>query len=95
MALSMPDLAKTTQDVYERNAARFDAERAKILFEKKWIDCFLGFVPEAGHILDLGCGSGDPFAGYIIGQGYKLTGADASAAMLKLAREKFPDGDWR
>ncbi|WP_340151540.1 class I SAM-dependent methyltransferase [uncultured Sneathiella sp.] len=95
MALSMSDLAKTTQDVYERNAARFDAERAKILFEKKWIDCFLGFVPEAGHVLDLGCGSGEPIAGYIIGKGYKLTGVDASAAMLRLAREKFPNGDWR
>lgn len=95
MALSMSELAKTTQDVYERNAIRFDAERAKTLFEKNWIDRFLGYVPEAGHILDLGCGSGDPIAGYIIGQGYKLTGADASAAMLRLAREKFPEGDWR
>ena len=95
MALSMAELAKTTQDVYERNAARFDAERAKALFERSWLDRFLSFIPIKGHVLDLGCGSGDPIAKYIIGQGYKLTGADASAAMLSLARKKFPDGDWR
>ncbi|MFC4270366.1 methyltransferase domain-containing protein [Sneathiella chungangensis] len=95
MALSMAELAKRTQDVYERNAARFDAERAKILFERNWLDKFLSHLPTGGHVLDLGCGSGDPIASYIIGQGYRLTGADASAAMLRLAREKFPKGDWR
>lgn len=95
MALSMSDLAKTTQDVYERNAARFDAERAKILFERNWLERFLSFIPTEGRVLDLGCGSGDPIARYIIDQGYKLTGADASTAMLNLAIEKFPGGDWR
>ncbi|MZR30460.1 class I SAM-dependent DNA methyltransferase [Sneathiella litorea] len=95
MTLSLSDLAKTTQDVYERNADRFDAERLKTLFERNWLDRFLSFVPDKGNVLDLGCGAGDPIASYIISKGYVLTGVDASAAMLRLARGKFPDGDWR
>lgn len=95
MTVSLSDIAKTTQDVYERNAARFDAERPKILFERNWLDKFLSFIPTDGHVLDLGCGSGNPIASYIIGHGYRLTGADASAAMLQLARDRLPDGDWR
>lgn len=94
-ALTMAELAKTTQDVYERNAERFDAERSKTLFERNWLDRFLSFIPDDGQVLDLGCGSGDPIARYIISLGYQLIGVDASAAMLHLAREKFPDSDWR
>ncbi|MCC3306080.1 class I SAM-dependent methyltransferase [Sneathiella sp. HT1-7] len=95
MTVSLSDIAKTTQDVYERNAVRFDAERSKSLFERSWLDRFLSLIPDHSHVLDAGCGSGDPIASYIIGREYAVTGVDASAAMLQLARERFPDGDWR
>ncbi|MBO0334975.1 class I SAM-dependent methyltransferase [Sneathiella sp. CAU 1612] len=95
MTLSLSDLAKTTQDVYERNAERFDAERSKTLFERNWLDRFLSLIPEKGYVLDLGCGAGDPIARYILSKGYILAGIDASAAMLRLAERRFPAGDWR
>ena len=89
------DLAAATGAVYERNAARFDAERPKGLHEKAWLDRFLALLPDGGAILDLGCGAGDPIAGYFLGRGYRVTGVDASLAMLDLARTRFPAGDWR
>lgn len=88
-------LAETTQTVYERNAGRFDAERPKGLHERIWLDRFLAQVPAGGAILDLGCGAGDPIAGYIMGRGYSVIGIDSSSAMLAIARARYPAGDWR
>ncbi len=88
-------LAATTQDVYERNARRFDAERSKELHERVWLDRFLSLTGEAGRVLDLGCGTGDPIAAYMTKRGFNVIGIDASAAMLAIARERFPAGDWR
>lgn len=92
---SLLPLAATTLDVYEHHAAAFDKQRNKALFEQGWLDAFLGHVPKTGHILDVGCGSGDPIASYLSDQGRKITGVDAAAAMVALARKKDPKGDWR
>ncbi len=88
-------MAATTQTVYERNARRFDTERAKGLHERVWLDRFLSLLPPEGNVLDLGCGSGDPVARYMTAQGFDVVGVDASTAMLDIARERFPSGDWR
>tara|TARA_R110000751_G_scaffold307889_2_gene433694 strand:+ start:20360 stop:20980 length:621 start_codon:yes stop_codon:yes gene_type:complete len=88
-------LASRTQAVYERNAQRFDAERPKGLHERLWLDRFLDGLPPGGKILDLGCGAGMPIAAYFIGKGFAVTGLDASAAMIQLAKNVMPDGDWR
>ncbi|MEW5424208.1 class I SAM-dependent methyltransferase [Amorphus sp. 3PC139-8] len=95
MADDLASLATQTQAVYERNAARFDAERAKVLFEQAWLDRFLNGLPVGAAILDLGCGTGDPIAHYMEARGFRVTGVDASQAMIALAREKRPDRDWR
>ena len=92
---TLSSLAASTQDVYERNAARFDAERPKGLLERVWLDRFLVLVPKGGNILDLGCGAGDPIAAYMRAQGFQMTGVDASHAMLEIARSRYPDADWR
>ncbi|MDQ0315075.1 class I SAM-dependent DNA methyltransferase [Amorphus orientalis] len=91
----LTDLAGQTQAVYERNARRFDAERPKILFERAWLERFLEALPAQAAILDLGCGSGDPIARFLTERGCRVTGIDASSAMIALAREKQPAGDWR
>jgi SAM-dependent methyltransferase len=95
VAEDIAHLAALTQEVYERNAARFDAERSKGLHERPWIDRLLRGAPPGGSVLDLGCGAGDPIAAYIAGAGFAVTGFDASRAMLDLARRATPDGDWR
>ncbi len=84
-----------TQAVYERNAARFDAERPKRLHERPWLERFTAPLPSGAAILDLGCGAGDPICFYLQDQGFAVTGIDASAAMIALARRRRPDGDWR
>jgi SAM-dependent methyltransferase len=88
-------LAAQTQAVYERRAAWFADHRPKALIEKAWLDRFCDVMPDKASILDLGCGAGKPIAAYFLAQGHRVIGLDASKAMIELAREALPNGDWR
>lgn len=80
--------------LYSRRASDFDADRTKTLFERAWLDAFLAHVPASGRILDLGCGSGEPIARYLIQSGRSVTGVDASPGLIALCRERFTDQCW-
>jgi SAM-dependent methyltransferase len=80
-------------DLYSRRAAEFDADRGRSLNEQPWLDAFLEHVPQAGSVLDLGCGSGEPIARHLIEQGRRVTGVDASPGLIALCRERFPEQD--
>lgn len=92
--MSLRDLAKTTRAVYERNAAGFDRHRGRTLIERPWLNRFLALVPEGEPVLDLGCGAGEPIARYLIESGREVWGADFSAPMLAIARERFAQATW-
>jgi 2-polyprenyl-3-methyl-5-hydroxy-6-metoxy-1,4-benzoquinol methylase len=47
-----------------------------------------------GTIVELGCGSGIT-ARYLVARGYDVVGIDASAAMIRLARQKAPAATFR
>ena len=83
-----------TRQVYQTHAGQFDRDRNKSLFEKTCIDRFLETLPVGGSILDLGCGSGEPIAAYLIARGFNLTGIDYAPAMIELARSRFSDHQW-
>ena len=51
-------------------------------------------MPQRGSILDLGCGSGEPIARHFIENGFRLTGVDASQAMIGMCRHRFPEQTW-
>lgn len=90
----MTSPAEGVIDLYSRRAREFDADRTKSLFERAWLDAFLEHVPPAGTVLDLGCGSGEPTARYLIAQGRRLTGVDASPGLIELCRRRFPEAEW-
>ncbi|WP_208350422.1 class I SAM-dependent methyltransferase [Pseudaestuariivita rosea] len=81
--------------VYERQAAIYDARRSRALFEARWLARFAKCLRTNAHILDLGCGAGEPIARWFMAEGFHVTGADFSEAMLNIARKRWPDGDWR
>ena len=76
--------------IYRRHADAFASQRPRALFEKSWLDKFISAMGGQGRIVDIGCGNGQPIAGYFIQQGFQLTGIDGSAAMLARARHSFP-----
>ncbi|OWU70574.1 class I SAM-dependent DNA methyltransferase [Marinibacterium profundimaris] len=90
----IPD-PEDTRDVYERQAALYDAARSRALFEAKWLARFTASLPPGGRVLDLGCGSGEPIARWFIAEGFTVTGVDFARAMLDIARGRWPEGDWR
>jgi len=80
--------------LYERHAESWDADRSRSLFEKPWLDRFLALLPRSASILDLGCGAGEPMARFLIEQGYAVTGADSSPALIGICKSRFPDQAW-
>ena len=86
--------AETVIDLYSRRARNFDTDRDKSLFERPWLDAFLAHLPEGGEVLDVGCGPGEPIARYLIGRARRVTGIDASPALIDLCRRRFPDHKW-
>ena len=81
--------------LYQRHGEAWAARRGQSLFEKPWLDRFLGLLPETPHILDLGCGSGAPMGQYLIHKGCRLTGIDTSKPLITMARAALPDAQWR
>ena len=80
--------------LYEENAAAWDAQRGRDLHERAWLDRFLALLPDGGHILDVGCGSGVPVAQYFLDHGFRVTGVDSSEALIEMCRARFPEQDW-
>jgi len=79
---------------YERHAHAFDHARRTDFVEKPWLDRFRLALPRGGHVLDLGCGAGEPVARYLVDYGFQLTGVDVSAQMIALARTRFGRHEW-
>lgn len=90
----MSEAARNIVGLYERHAARFDAERGRSLFEAPWLDRFFACIAAGGTILDIGCGSGEPIALYMAAKGYRLTGIDGSESLIALCRARMPGQTW-
>ena len=52
---------------------------------------FSSLLPPGGAVLDAGCGAGIPVARFLVDAGFRVTGVDVSAAMLRLARSHVPE----
>ena len=75
---------------YDLIASRFAKMRDSFYRERKYLDLLIGYLKPGSSVLDLGCGSGFPIATYLIDHGFKLTGVDASAELLKIAKINCP-----
>jgi SAM-dependent methyltransferase len=82
----MPDLALLYDDLAETYAA------GRHLFDTTPIlDEFAALLPAKAHVLDAGCGAGEPVARYFVNRGDTVIGIDLSERMLNLARRQVPD----
>ena len=54
------------------------------------IDFFCKKLPERGSILDIGSGTGLPFAKLFLNKGFNYLGVDISSQMIKIARKNVP-----
>jgi SAM-dependent methyltransferase len=80
--------------LYQRHAQDWDKDRGRSLFERPWLERFLTLVPPGGSILDIGCGSSEPIARFLIEQGYEVTGVDSSPSLIDMCKLRFPLQKW-
>lgn len=80
--------------IYRRHAPSWASDRGSTLIEKGWLDRFLAPLVERPAVLDIGCGSGDPIARYLVTAGCRLTGVDSSNELLAMCMDKFPEHRW-
>jgi SAM-dependent methyltransferase len=81
--------------IYQRHAIAWSRDRGDRLHEKAWLDRFLALLPDDPTVLDVGCGNGVPIARYLIEQRCRLTGVDASSAMVTMCAGRFPEQEWQ
>ena len=91
---NLDKLHKRTIQIYNNHAHGWDEHRPRVLFEKQWLDKFIGLLPTRAQILDVGCGAGDPIAKYFLEQGFSVTGVDGSANMIEICSSRFPEANW-
>ncbi len=87
----MTDAAASIIDLYRRHAAAWTTARGTVLTERVWLDRFVRLVRPKASVLDIGCGSGEPIARHLCGEGHPVTGVDASLEMIAMFRANLPD----
>ena len=88
---------------YAAGAEDYARLRARVLFERRWLDRWLAAAPRNARrlrVLDLGCGTGRPLAAYLTERGAEVTGVDAVPAMCAafaaaLPRARVVEADMR
>ncbi|NMG65870.1 methyltransferase domain-containing protein [Azoarcus indigens] len=88
-------LAANIIGLYIRHATHWDSRRAAALhMELGWLQRFTALLPPNASVLDIGCGTGQPIARWLLEQGHAVTGVDSSPAMLGYCRSRLPQGEW-
>ena len=77
--------------VYDRFADTYHDNRGQFDISPILNGLIAGHSLEQQHLLDLGCGAGEPVAATFLRQGWTVTGVDFSARMLDLASTYAPD----
>jgi SAM-dependent methyltransferase len=81
--------------LYQRHADAWDRDRRpELVTERAWMDRFTVLLKPGASILDIGCGSGQPIAKYLLERGYAVTGVDSSSALIEKCRARFPSNEW-
>lgn len=75
-----------TLAIYDAKAGVYAALTGN-LTELRELEAFAAALPEAGRVLDLGCGPGF-YAGWLARQGFVVEATDGAAEMVALAREQ-------
>ena len=80
--------------LYQRHGLAWARDRERGGIEAVWLDRFGALVADQGSVLDIGCGSGYPVARYLLDRGLSVVGVDTAPALLALAAQRCPEGEW-
>ena len=57
---------------------------------RRYVELILEGLAPGARVLDLGCGTGEPVARYLLEKGFRVVGVDESEKMLEIARRVVP-----
>jgi len=80
--------------IYDQYARTYDKDRNRSLMERSYLREVISRLRKRAHVLDLGCGGGEPIARFFVEGGCQVTGVDAAPALVNLCRERFPQMTW-
>jgi SAM-dependent methyltransferase len=91
--MNFSDKSKIVAEGYDQIADLYHSTRlAKKEINYRYFDELFHFFPDAGKLLDLGCGGGQPLTAYFADKGFEVTGVDISREMIEIARRQIPQG---
>ncbi len=82
---------KSLEQIYDHFATTYDESRGLFDISDVMTDFTSRLPVRPGHLLDLGCGAGEPFARFFVDRGWQVTGVDFSGRMLALANRYVPE----
>lgn len=85
------------QNSYDAIAEQWHAEARDQTYVARtlgYVDQVLENLASGAKVLDLGCGTGEPVARYIIEKGFRVVGVDESKKMLEIARRVVPEAEF-
>ena len=82
-----PAMQNPLSEIYDRFAETYEANRGQFDMTAILDDFFARLRHiQAGCLLDLGCGAGEPFPRTFLDRGWSVVGVDFSARMLEIGR---------
>lgn len=81
------------QTPYDLIAEDWHASRREFTAQK-YVDLVVGRLEPGAGVLDVGCGTGEPVARYLVEKGFRVVGVDESEAMLEIARRVVPSAEF-
>jgi len=87
----LKDLLDLNKRAWDNLAERYD-DRSGVLNEFSDVfRTYLEKLPKGGRVLDLGCGTGFPYARHLVKEGFDVVGVDLSEKMVRVASCNVPE----
>ena len=86
----MRDILDLNKRAWDNIAERYDERSGALKEFSEVFKTFMGKLPENGRVLDLGCGTGLPYAKHMVENGFDVVGVDLSEEMVKVAAKNVP-----
>lgn len=89
-------ILELNQRAWDKIAKNYEENRPKWLVEKNLLfKYFFLNLPKEGKILDIGSGTGLPYAKFLTDNGFKVLGIDLSQEMVKIAKHNVPKAKFK
>lgn len=87
------DVVSLNKQAWDSIAKKYD--KRPILKVSGLFDHFCNNLPRGAHVLDIGSGTGLPYARLLVESGFKVLGVDISPKMVEIAHENVPQAKFQ